>query len=145
MSGIGSYGVALLRIVLGAIFVAHGYLALLVIGPGAMARYITAMGFPAAVAPLLAWYLVAGHLGGGACLTLGLWTRWAALANLPIMASVFFLYHLPQGFFLRGIIVDAAASRAIAGGAEYTLLVLAATVSLILTGGGALAVGRRRR
>ena len=61
------------------------------------------------------------------------------------MASAFFLHHLRQGFFLTGIVVDAAKGIAIAGGYEYTLLVLAATVTLVLAGGGALALDRRTR
>ena len=45
---------------------------------------------------------------------LGVFTRWAALANLPIMAGAFFLVHLKQGFFMGRD-----------GGYEYVLLVLA--------------------
>ena len=101
------------------------------------------MGFPAALGSALAWYLILAHSIGGLLLILGLWTRWAALAQLPIMASAFFLHHLRQGFFLTGIVVDPVKDVAIAGGYEYTLLVLAATVTLVLAGGGALALGRR--
>jgi hypothetical protein len=61
------------------------------------------------------------------------------------MASAFFLHHLRQGFFLTGIVVDPAKDVAIAGGYEYTLLVLAATLMLVLTGGGALGFDRRDR
>ena len=143
MGGRVGCGIAIARVVLGAIFVMHGYLALAVVGPAEIAGYTIGMGYPAALAPALAWYLIVVHLTGGACLVLGLVTRWAALANLPIIASAFFLHHLPQGFFLHGIVIDAASGRAIAGGSEYTLLVLAVTVMLILTGGGALALRDR--
>jgi uncharacterized membrane protein YphA (DoxX/SURF4 family) len=61
------------------------------------------------------------------------------------MASAFFLLHLRQGFFLTGIVVDPARGVAIAGGFEYTLLVLAGTITLVLAGGGALALDRRGR
>jgi uncharacterized membrane protein YphA (DoxX/SURF4 family) len=94
------------------------------------------MGYPAALGPALAWYLILAHSIGGILLVLDLFTRWAAAAQLPIMASAFFLHHLRQGFFLTGIVVDPAQGRAIAGGYEYTLLVLAATVTLVLAGGG---------
>jgi hypothetical protein len=60
------------------------------------------------------------------------------------MASAFFLHHLRQGFFLTGIVVDATRGVAIAGGYEYVLLVLAATVTLVLAGGGWPAVDRAR-
>jgi putative oxidoreductase len=85
------------------------------------------------------------HSIGGILLILGLWTRWAAAAQLPIMASALFLHHLKQGFFLTGVVVDPGKGVAIAAGYEYTLLVLAATVTLVLAGGGALAVDRRGR
>ena len=61
------------------------------------------------------------------------------------MASAFFLRHLSQGFFLTGIVVDATRGVAIAGGYEYVLLVLGGTITLVLAGGGALALDRRRR
>lgn len=62
---------------------------------------------------------------------LGLFTRWAALANLPIMAGAFFLVHLKHGFFVgRG------------EGYEYVMLVLAATLAQVFLGPGALALRR---
>lgn len=133
-------GLAVLRVTLGAIFVMHGYLGLAVIGPEGIAGYTTRMGYPPSLGQPLAWYMILAHSVGGVLLILGLFPRWAALAQVPIMASAFFLYHLKQGFFLRSIVVDAAQGVAIAGGYEYTLLVLAATVTIVLAGGGSLAV-----
>ncbi|MGH7320456.1 MAG: DoxX family protein [Candidatus Rokuibacteriota bacterium] len=135
-----AWGITLLRITLGVIFVMHGYLGLAVIGPAALGEYTTRMGFPPAFATILAWYLILAHTVGGLLLIIGLWTRLAALAQVPIMASAVFLHHLQQGFFMRGIILDAGAGVAIAGGYEYSLLVLVATVALIFLGGGALAI-----
>jgi putative oxidoreductase len=132
-----------LRVTLGAIFLMHGHLALNVLGAEAVAGYTTRMGYPAVLGLALAWYLILAHSIGGILLIVGLWTRWAAAAQLPIMASAFFLHHLKQGFFLTGIVVDPTKGVAIAGGYEYTLLVLAAIVALLLAGGGALAVDRR--
>ena len=97
------------------------------------------------LAPALAWYGIGAHLIGGSLLALGLWSRWAALAQIPVIASATFLLHFAQGFFLRGIILDAARGRAIAGGYEYTLLLLVATVALVLTGGGTLTLTAGRR
>jgi uncharacterized membrane protein YphA (DoxX/SURF4 family) len=103
------------------------------------------MGYPPGLSPILAWYLILAHTIGGLLLILGLFTQWAALAQLPIMASAFFLHHLRQGFFLTGVVVDASKGTVIAAGYEYTLLVLAATVTLVLAGGGAFALARRAR
>ncbi len=136
-------GLAVLRVTLGVIFAMHGYLAVAVIGPAGIAGYTTRMGYPAALGPALGWYLILAHGVGGILLVLGVLTRWAALAQLPIMLSALLLHHLRQGFFLTGLVVDAAAGRAIAGGYEYVLLVVAATVTLVLAGGGRPALGRR--
>ena len=144
LPGVG-LGLTILRVTLGAIFVMHGYLGLAEIGPAGIGNYTTRMGYPAALGPALAWYFILAHGIGGLLLIVGLFTRWAALAQLPIMASAFFLYHIRQGFFLTGIVIDATRGIAIAGGFEYVLLVLAATVTLVLAGGGALALDRRRR
>ena len=135
-----AWGTALLRIWLGIVFLMHGYLGAVLLGPEAIAGYTTRMGFPASAGVGLGWYLIAAHLVGGALLVIGLWTRAAALVNVPVMASAVFLLHLPQGFFMNGIIVDAAAGRAIAGGYEFTLTVLVATLAMMLLGPGALSV-----
>jgi putative oxidoreductase len=145
MTGRAALGLTLLRVTLGAIFVMHGYLALDVIGPAGIGSYTTRMGYPEALGTVLGWYLIVAHSIGGILLVVGLFTRWAALAQVPVMASAFFLHHLKQGFFLTGIVVDASRSVAIAAGYEYTLLVLAATMTLVLAGGGALALDGRPR
>lgn len=124
-----AWGTALLRIWLGVLFVMHGYLGAVVLGPDAIAGYTTRMGFPAASGIALGWYLIAAHLVGGALLVIGLWTRAAALVNVPVMASAVFLLHLPEGFFMTG-----------AGGYEFTLTVLVATLAVMLLGPGALSV-----
>jgi putative oxidoreductase len=130
------WGTLLLRLNIGAVYVMHGYLALMILGPEAVAGYIGRMGYPAALAQALAWYLVAAHLVGGILLILGLWTRWAALANVPPMASAVFLLHLKQGFFMTPV------SPTAVGGFEFSLTVLVATLALVFLGSGALSVER---
>lgn len=138
-----AWGAALLRIVLGVIFVAHGYLALTQ-GPSGTATLIVQLGYPEEAATALAWYLILVHGVGGLMLIVGLWTTAAAVAQVPIMASALFLRHWPQGFFLHGV-VDPSTGRATAAGYEYTLLVLAATLALAVIGPGALSLDERRR
>ena len=144
MSRQEAWGAAILRVMLGVVFVMHGYYGLTILGPAGAAGFITRMGYPAGAATLLAWYLIVVHLVGGALMLVGLWTRLVALLNVPIMASAVFLFHLPQGFFVRGVIVDAAAGRAIAAGYEFALLVLVATLAVALLGSGALSVDGAR-
>jgi putative oxidoreductase len=134
VKGAAGWGIALVRVVTGVIYVMHGYLGLMVLGPATMAGYVKNLGFPATLAPALAWYGLAAHLLGGALLVLGLWTRWAALANVPVIAAALFLLHWRQGFFMGP-----------GGGYEYTLLLFAVTVGLVLTGGGTAELTRGRR
>lgn len=135
------YGATVLRIVLGAVYMMHAYLALFVFTPAGIAALIkNTMGVPAPM--LLAWLLILSHGVGGAMLVLGLWTRWAAAANAVFMLGALTKIHLPQGFFMKAIIVDAAAGKAQVGGYEYVLVLLGATVAQALLGSGALALTR---
>ncbi len=46
-----------------------------------------------------AWYVVAAHVAGGGCLALGLFTRVAALANIPVLLGAIFFVHSTAGLF----------------------------------------------
>lgn len=130
------YGATILRIVVGIIYLMHAYLAL-VRTPAGTAAFLGQIGLPAPA--LLAWVLILVHGLGGLFLILGLWARWAAAANALVMVVALLKVHLAQGFFLR-VVGDGQR----VGGFEFVLLLLAATVALILTGPGALAVKRGR-
>jgi putative oxidoreductase len=120
-----AHGIAILRIALGSIFVAHGLQKLLAFGWAG-----TAAGFGQAGLPfpeLSAALVIATELLGGAALALGLYTRLVALPLAVVMLVATLVVHLPAGFFLPQ-------------GMEFTLLMLAGTLALILTGPGALAL-----
>lgn len=136
-----AWGVALLRIMLGTIFFMHGVAAWTDLGRPAIMEAITRFGNPAGLAEPLSWYLLAARIGGGLLLVVGLWTRVAALAQVPITASALFFVRWPEGFFMRGAVVDAAKGRAVAAGYEYTLLVLVATFAIAMLGAGAFSIG----
>jgi putative oxidoreductase len=76
------YGITVLRVVLGAIFVMHAYLALVVYTPAGIIAFNAAYGIP--FPAVAGWFLILGHGIGGLFMILGLWTRWAALANLVV-------------------------------------------------------------
>jgi putative oxidoreductase len=144
--GLSSWGAALLRVMLGVIYVAHGYYGYAVFTVPEIAAYVVRMGYPLLVSELLAWYLVIAHLFGGGLLIVGLWTRVAALAQVPIMASAVFLLHWGQGFIMRGITIDTPQGpRVGVAGYELALLVLVATVSIALLGPGGMALDAVRR
>jgi putative oxidoreductase len=151
MSNGTAWGALILRVVLGVVFVMHGYLAYTVLGPRGAAAYVMKLGFPPGLVEPLAWYLIVVHTVGGAMMIGGLFTRVVALLNVPIMLTALFVIHMPQGFFLKGAL-DPTTNKPIAAGYEYTFLVLGATLAVVLIGGGGLALdhffrrppGRRR-
>ena len=124
-----SYGVTIIRVTLGVIFVMHAYYAMFHYGIRGTIAFQRSLGLP--VPEIGVWYVILAHGIGGALMILGVFTRWTALANLPIMAGAFFLVHLKQGFFMGRD-----------GGYEYVLLVLACTLAVVLLGPGALALRR---
>ncbi len=72
----------LLRIALGAMFIAHSlWLKLFVFGLPGTARFFGSIGLP----EWLAYAVFAAEALGGVLLVLGLQTRWVALALLPIL------------------------------------------------------------
>ncbi len=118
-----AWGVALLRVMLGVIFVMHGWYAWAILGPRELADLMMRVGNPPGVAGLLAWYTIGAHFLGGLLLIVGFLTPWAALAQVPITAGGLFLFRWPQGFFLQAAVVDPAAGRAVLSGYEYSLLI----------------------
>lgn len=132
-----AYGPTVLRIVLGAIFVMHAYLSLFLYTPTGAAAFNAKMGVPLPV--VAAWFTILAHGIGGLMMILGLWTRWAALANLLVVLGALIFVHLSQGFFIHGVLVD---GRPLAAGYEYVLTLVGVTVASVLSGGGAAALTR---
>jgi putative oxidoreductase len=122
------YGVTLLRVVLGVVYIMHAYLALGILGPSGMIAYQAKNGIP--FPEIGTWYLILAHGLGGICLVLGIFPRWAALANVPVMLSALVFVHLKSGFWAHQ------------GGYEYVLVLLLASLALAMMGGGALSLKR---
>ena len=123
-----AYGATLLRLTLGIVYIMHAYLAAVVFGPAGMITYQTKNGVP--FAEIGTWYLILAHGLGGILLALGIYTRWAALVNLPAMLGALVFVHLKKGFW------------AFDGGYEYVLVLLVATLAAAMIGGGALSLKR---
>jgi putative oxidoreductase len=132
-----SYGPTVLRLFLGVTFVMHAYLALFIFTPTGAAAYNAAKGVP--LPAVAAWFTILAHGLGGLMMILGLWTRWAALANLVVILGALIFVHLYQGFFIKAVLVDGQPQPA---GYEYVLMLVGATIAQVLLGGGALALKR---
>ncbi len=124
-SRLNGWGLWVLRITVGAVFLVHGLQKVFVFGVGGVAGYLAQQGFPAP--GLLAFVLSAGELAGGVALLLGLFTRAAAIGLAITMVLAIFTVHLKSGFFMPA-------------GFEYALSLLGASISIALTGARTAAV-----
>ena len=114
-------GLALLRIVTGATFAAHGAQKLFVYGFDGIAGGFAQMGvpFPGIMGPLVGFV----ELFGGLALIAGLLTRLAGVGLTAVMLGAMAFVHLPAGFFLPN-------------GYEFVLLLAASATTLAIVGAG---------
>ena len=120
------WGLTVLRVVVGAVFLIHGCQKLFVLGFHGVAGFLGTLGVPAPGVAAVVVTLV--EFVGGALLVLGLFTRWAAWLLAIDMVVAILLAHLKHGFFNQQ------------QGFEYPLTLLAATIALALAGPGAASV-----
>ena len=90
------YAALLLRVSLGVLFLAHGLLLKVFTFtiPGTVA-FFQSVGYPG----FFAYLMIAGEIGGGIALLLGVWTRPISLLLLPIMIGAT-LQHVGTAGFL---------------------------------------------
>ena len=116
------YGIALLRLALGTMFLAHGLLKILVFTLPGTAQFFASVGFPAFSA-----YLVApAEVVAGLALIVGFRTRVVAAAMVPVLIGATSV-HLGNGWVFS----------APNGGWEYPLYLTIAAVAQSLLGSGA--------
>jgi len=134
-----AFGPTVLRVTVGAVFIAHGAQKLFGVlgGPGLTGTTAMLAGLGLPYAYPLAILLSVVEFGGGILLVLGGLTRWAALALAVDMAVAIWTVHYRNGFFLS----DQAARG---GGVEYAMVLLAALVCLMMIGPGAWSVDQSR-
>ncbi|HTI88259.1 MAG TPA: DoxX family protein [Alphaproteobacteria bacterium] len=120
------YGVLLLRIALGVMFLAHMCIKLFVFKPSGTARYFASLGVPGWMGPLT----IVVEAVGGVCLILGILPRYAAIALLPTIIGTIVLVHGPNGWTFTNT----------GGGWEYPAFWAVALVALALLGDGSAAL-----
>ena len=115
-------GLTILRIVVGMVFLVHGYQKLFHMGFHGVAGFFAHAGIPL---PMVSGVIVTlVEFVGGIMLVAGIGVRIAATLNAVDMAVAVFAVHLKHGFGAQN------------GGFEYPLTLLAATLCLALSGGG---------
>ncbi len=120
------YAALLLRVSLGILFLAHASLKLFVFTPAGTAKFFGSVGLP----PEFAYLVITAEVLGGIALILGLWTRIAALALVPVMLGAIFTVHGAAGFFFTNP----------HGGWEYPAFWTVALIVQALLGDGAYAL-----
>ena len=127
--GPAAYGVLLLRLSLGAMFLAHGLvLKVLTYGLPGTARFFASAGLPG----WLAYATAAAETVGGILLLLGVQSRWVALALSPVLLGAVLFVHGGKGWVFT----------APGGGWEYPAYLFVLCVAQALLGDGAHALGR---
>lgn len=119
------YGLFLLRVALGAMFLAHGLLKLVVFTPAGFAGYLASQGLPS----FIAWPLILAEIIGGALILLGIYARPVAVLLLPILLGALGV-HAPNGWLFS----------AAGGGWEFPAFLVVNALVVALAGEGAFAL-----
>lgn len=124
------YGALVLRVSLGVMFLVHSlYLKLVVFTLPGTVKFFTSLGLPAASA----YATIAVEAIGGVMLILGLRTRYAAIATLPVLLGATWV-HSGNGWLFTNA----------NGGWEYPVFLAAAVIVQGLVGDGAFALSAAR-
>ena len=130
MSSSTAFGVLLLRVSLGVMWIAHALLKLFVFTLPGTATFFESVGLPG----VLAYPVFAAELMGGLALILGVYARQVSLALLPVILTAASV-HISNGWLFTNP----------GGGWEYPVFLIAASVVLWLLGDGAWSLRRSNR
>lgn len=126
MTSATAIGIAVLRVVLGVVMLAHGVQKFTDLTVSGVRDMLDDLGLP--LVDVLAVALPVAEVGAGGLLVLGLLTRVAGGVTVVVALGALFTTHLSSGFFVAD------------GGYELVLLIAAAGAALVLVGGGRLSL-----
>jgi len=121
----GPIAYTIVRVVLGLTMIVHGWPKLMVAGPD---RVGTAFANNYGLPSWFAYLAILFEVFGGACLVVGLFTRFFAAALAIELLIAMFAAHWPKGFSVS------------AGGYEFVLLLGVVAFAIAIRGGGPLSV-----
>lgn len=119
-------GACVLRISLGAMFLAHGLLKLVVFTPAGTAGFFASIGLP----PALGALTMVAEIVGGVAILAGVYTRAVVAALIPALVGSILFVHGDKGWVFSNS----------GGGYEYPLFLIAASAAQLLLGSGSFAV-----
>lgn len=119
------YAALVLRLALGTMFIAHALLKIMVFTPAGTVRFFESIGLPGP----LAYAVMTAELVGGLLILVGLHTRWAAAALIPILVGATYP-HAANGWVFSNS----------GGGWEYPVFLAAAALAQALMGDGRFAL-----
>ena len=122
------WGLTVLRIIVGMVFLVHGIQKVFVFGVSGFAGNLEGMGVPLPL--FFSTVVTLVELLGGMALILGLFTRVVVIPLAIDMLVAILTVHLPNGFFTSS------------NGYEFPLVLLAACVALMLGGSGEASLDR---
>ena len=123
------YAALVLRVALGLMFIAHAMLKIVVFTVPGTVQFFQSVGLPGA----LAYVTIAIELVAGVLLLAGFFTRWVALATVPVLLGAAWV-HVPNGWVFS----------AQGGGWEYPVFLAVAAIVQFLLGDGAYALTARQ-
>lgn len=118
-------GALLTRLALGSVLLAHGLLKVLVFTVPGTVGFFESLGLP----PIAAYLTIIGEVAGGTALILGVYSRLTALLCIPLLVGATWA-HIGNGWLFS----------AEGGGWEFPALLVVLAVSVVLQGGGAIAI-----
>ncbi len=122
----GPFGLFILRLAMGILFIAHAALKIFVVTPAGTVKFFAMLGLP----PGVAYFIMALEVVGGFALVLGVYARWFAVPLLGDLVGGIVLVTFQHGFFFN----------AKGGGWEFPAIWAVGLITLILAGDGAWAL-----